>query len=132
MELPPSPLLEPSEHGLLRHEPAYGARMIKYTHRDLDLMFVINAVVDLPSTHYCEWNFMGPEGTAAGEVVQIQELWRVRARKVGRARVEVATCAFLKTADDSFGAHVIAAAVGAMQEACKAQSAWEVVYVGEF
>lgn len=105
--------------------------MIKYTHGDLDLMFVINAVVDLPSTYYCEWNMMGPEGTAAGEVVQIQELWRVRARKVGDTKVEVATCAFLKTVDESFSADVIAAAVGSMKEACK-ESVWEVVYAGEF
>jgi hypothetical protein len=105
--------------------------MLKHTHRSVDLMFVMKAVVDLPSTHYCEWNLMGPEGTAAGEVVQIQELWRVRARKVGSTKVEVATCAFLKTADDSLGANVIVAAVGLMQHAV-ANSAWEVVYVGEF
>jgi hypothetical protein len=26
-----------------------------------DLLFVINAVTDLPCTQYCEWHFMAPE-----------------------------------------------------------------------
>lgn len=97
-----------------------------------DLLFVITAVAALPCTQYREWHFMGPEQTPTGEVRQIQELGRVRARKAGDRKVEVATCAFLQTVDPSFSANIEAAVEALLTILGDTGSAWEAVYVGEF
>jgi hypothetical protein len=123
------PLLEPSAHGLCRHDPP-GGRVLSHVPGVPDLAFVLTAVVHLHGTRYCEWHWMGPPETPEGDVLQIQELGRVRARRVGPKKVEVATCAFLQVVDGDFGSNM-EAAVQALR-ACNAQSGWEIVNVGEF
>lgn len=123
------PILEPSAHGLSLYDPP-GGRMLAYQPGVPDLTFTITAVVRLSPTQYCEWHFMGPSETPDGGVCPIQELGRVRTRKVGEKKVEIATCAFLQAVDGEFGANTVEA-VSALRE-CNERAGWEIVYVGEF
>ena len=129
MAMPDPPLLEPLAYELVRYYPAGGC-MLPSQPGVPDLTFVITAVANLPSKLYCEWHFLGPSETPDGGVFQIQELGRLRARKVGPKKVELATCAFLQTVDGGFSSNM-EAAVSALC-AGNAQSGWVIVNVGEF
>jgi hypothetical protein len=119
------PLLEPSAHSLSLYDPP-GGRLLAYQPGVPDLTFTITAVVRLSPMQYSEWHFMGPSETPDGGVLPIQELGRVRTRKVGDKKVEIALCEL----DGEFGAN-LEEAVRALR-ACNAQAGWEIVYVGEF
>ena len=127
------PLLEPSAHGLPRHDPL-GGRMLQCPPGEIpDLTFALTAVASLSKDQYCEWHFLGPSETGSGELLPIQELGRIRARRVDTKKIEVVTCALLQfheVVDDEFPMNIEKAA-GALQTMA-ATTGWEVVYVGEF
>lgn len=125
------PLLKPSAHNLRRHNsPSVG--ILPYCPGDPDLSLIIDLVANLAPDQYYELHFMAPSESPSGDVVPMQELGRLRARKVAAHQIEVATAAFLLAHSVGFSIEFsIHKAVNALRTRA-ATSGWEVVYVGEF